>query len=74
VGLNLIHARINFLHPILVQNDNKKKNIGSQMGHTDKKYLSKINIHIDIFDTTICKTDNVTLLPECKTCLRTGSA
>ncbi len=35
------HARIYFRHPILVQNDNKKNvgNIGSQMGHTDKKNI-----------------------------------
>jgi hypothetical protein len=37
------HARIDFRHPILVQNEKKiKKNKGSQMGHTDKKkYLKK---------------------------------
>jgi hypothetical protein len=35
------HARIDFQYPILVQNDNKKKNKGSQMGNTDKKILKK---------------------------------
>jgi hypothetical protein len=36
------HARKDFRHPILVQNDKKiKNNKGSQMGHTDKKILKK---------------------------------
>jgi hypothetical protein len=34
-------ARIDFWYPILVQNDNKKKNKGSQMEHTDKKIFKK---------------------------------